>query len=508
MGPPCCLQHPQPHLSAPVSLSMFDIGWMQAVHHLWGNYFQACPYSNQTVFPVGRTVEYVCRPGYAQHLGMPPAITCLRNHTWSAALEFCKSMSCKYKLVGGSQRTCEVSGTHVSWSGDAPVCQRIVCDPPPDVPHGRHSGHLMDTFSYADAVTYTCEPGYSLAGEPSIFCTTADGEHGVWSGPPPRCGAIVTDIYSKELMELTLAFESRIFRIFFLVLSISLICLSFSFAEVTCPPPPGIANGNHSGQPSDSHLPGSAVQYSCRDGYSLIGNASISCTAEGTWSRPRPRCEGLGASCSSFPANGCKRPAIENGRTTGLETTYRLGDLIVFECDFGYALKGSQESHCQFGGAWDPPVPVCEKSNESTKRQWKLTTLRGCLTLQWVFVVPALHHLRFFPLLVVLQCPSPPNIKNGHHESKDVKVFIPGMSVKYYCDWGYVLTGKTTVSCLTSGAWSIPYPRCEVLPARAGAVLIWAALCMHPSCMLSHSYPFSSCFSSLFSAAMPLTSKY
>lgn len=52
-------------------------------------------YSNQTVFPVGRTVEYVCRPGYAQHLGMPPTITCLRNQTWSAALEFCKSMSCK-----------------------------------------------------------------------------------------------------------------------------------------------------------------------------------------------------------------------------------------------------------------------------------------------------------------------------------------------------------------------------------------------------------------------------
>lgn len=64
----------------------------------------------------------------------------------------------------------------------------IVCDPPPDVPHGRHNGHLTDTFSYADVVTYTCDPGHLLAGEPSIFCTTADGEHGVWSGPPPRCG--------------------------------------------------------------------------------------------------------------------------------------------------------------------------------------------------------------------------------------------------------------------------------------------------------------------------------
>ncbi|KAM9217346.1 complement receptor type 1 [Leptosomus discolor] len=359
------------------------------------------PYSNQTVFPVGRTVEYVCRPGYSQHLGMPPAITCLRNRTWSVAPEFCKRKQCAnpgdpengravvltdllfgskvnytcdtgHKLVGESQRTCEVSGTRVAWSGDAPVCQRVVCDPPPDIPHGRHSGHSMDTFSYADVVTYTCDPGHSLAGEPSIFCTTADGQHGVWSGPPPRC------------------------------------------REVKCPPPPGIANGKHSGQPSDTHLPGSAVQYTCRDGYSLIGNASISCTIEGTWSRPLPRCE----------ATGCKRPEIENGRATGLETTYRLMDIVVFECNFGYALKGSQESQCKFGGTWDPPVPICEK---------------------------------------MPQCPSPPNIKNGQHESKDVKVFIPGTSVKYYCDPGYVLTGKTTVSCLTSGTWSIPYPRCEVI---------------------------------------------
>ncbi|NXS95391.1 DAF factor, partial [Jacana jacana] len=71
--------------------------------------------------------------------------------------------------------------------------------------------------------------------------------------------------------------------------------------------------------------------------------------------------------------------------------------------------------------------------------------------------------ITFFSLLVVLQCPSPPNIKNGQHESTDMNVFIPGMSVKYYCDPGYFLTGKTTVSCLTSGSWSTPYPRCEVL---------------------------------------------
>ncbi|NXT25117.1 DAF factor, partial [Syrrhaptes paradoxus] len=111
------------------------------------------PNSNQSIFAMGSTVEYVCRPGYTQHPGMPSTIMCLGNKTWSVALEFCKRKQCAnpgdvengravvltdllfgskvnytcdegYKLVGGSQRTCEVSGTSVSWSGDAPVCQR------------------------------------------------------------------------------------------------------------------------------------------------------------------------------------------------------------------------------------------------------------------------------------------------------------------------------------------------------------------------------------------------
>uniref|UniRef100_A0A8C5JMS2 Sushi domain-containing protein n=1 Tax=Junco hyemalis TaxID=40217 RepID=A0A8C5JMS2_JUNHY len=184
--------------------------------------------------------------------------------------------------------------------------------------------------------------------------------------------------------------------------------------EVRCPAPPSIANGQHGASPGARHSPGSVVLYSCAEGYSLLGNASIRCTARGTWSRPQPRCRAI----------GCTRPEIENGKVAGSETTYNLEDIIIFECNFGYALKGSQESQCQFGGKWHPPVPTCEK---------------------------------------LPPCPSPPTIRNGQHDSKGVAEFIPGMAVRYHCDPGYLLAGKSTISCLPSGVWSIPYPRCEVL---------------------------------------------
>ncbi|NXQ91949.1 DAF factor, partial [Nyctibius grandis] len=53
-------------------------------------------YKNLTAFPVGDTVRYSCQPGYRRHPGLPPTLTCLKNHTWSEALAFCQRKQCKY----------------------------------------------------------------------------------------------------------------------------------------------------------------------------------------------------------------------------------------------------------------------------------------------------------------------------------------------------------------------------------------------------------------------------
>uniref|UniRef100_A0A8B9T5K1 Sushi domain-containing protein n=1 Tax=Anas platyrhynchos TaxID=8839 RepID=A0A8B9T5K1_ANAPL len=295
---------------------------------------------NEIDFSVGKTVKYTCRPGFAKHPGLSPTITCLESGVWSEALEFCKS---------------------------------IPCAPPPNIPHGKHTGRLLDEFHYGTSVTYSCEPGYPLQGEASIFCTTRDGMNGVWSGPPPPCASFpearcpVPQIQNGRVVSApsvtytykdTVTFECEPG---YTMRGHSVVqCQLNSTWEppvpacergkcpgsALCPSPPGIANGQHSGQPSDTFLVGSVVQYRCKDGYSLVENASLSCTAEGTWSRPLPRCEAI----------GCKRPEIEHGRTTGLEAVYKLEAIAVFECDFGYALKGSQESRCQFGGTWQPPM--------------------------------------------------------------------------------------------------------------------------------------------------------
>ncbi|NXE50421.1 DAF1 protein, partial [Casuarius casuarius] len=101
-------------------------------------------------------------------------------------------------------------------------------------------------FTMGKSVTYTCDPGYYLVGNAVALCRAS----GNWSLPMPRC------------------------------------------EEVKCPQPPNIANGQHSGQSLDTFPRGLTVYYSCRDGYTLVGNMSINCTVTGLWSRPPPRCEG------------------------------------------------------------------------------------------------------------------------------------------------------------------------------------------------------------------------
>ncbi|NWI76268.1 DAF1 protein, partial [Dryoscopus gambensis] len=121
------------------------------------------------------------------------------------------------------------------------------CPMPPEVANGNHNGRGKAGFTMGMSVQYSCDPGYHLVGNAAVSCRAS----GSWSQPRPRC------------------------------------------EEVMCPRPPSIANGLHSGRSSDKFSRGVTVSYSCKEGFELLGNASITCTDSGAWSRPLPRCEGV-----------------------------------------------------------------------------------------------------------------------------------------------------------------------------------------------------------------------
>ncbi|NWV92138.1 ZP3R protein, partial [Machaerirhynchus nigripectus] len=225
-------------------------------------------------YTYGDKVSFECNPGYS--MNGSSTVTCDTNSTWTPALPTCDQILCGrppqfpfatpttavgnssalgttvtygcnpgYKGAPGKSSviTCQSDAT---WSAaDPQFCDPAAC-PSPRVRYGMVS---PTRFYYRtwDTVTFTCNPGFALQGPSSSTC----GADSRWNPPLPQC---------KK--------------------------------EVTCPRPPSIANGLHSGRSSDTFSRRVTVSYSCKEGFELLGNVSITCTDTGVWSRPLPRCEG------------------------------------------------------------------------------------------------------------------------------------------------------------------------------------------------------------------------
>uniref|UniRef100_A0ABM5G6P4 Complement receptor type 1 isoform X8 n=1 Tax=Pogona vitticeps TaxID=103695 RepID=A0ABM5G6P4_9SAUR len=416
-------------------------------------------YKGNNSFPIGLTVKYGCRPGYFKVPGLKSSLTCFRNQEWSEVQEFCKRKSCGHpgdpdngrlivsgdflfgstisyicdeghRLLGGSSRRCEILGRRVQWTGDVPFCQRIPCFPPPDIPHGTHSGRYEDDFTYGTVVTYTCEDGYPLLGDAHIHCTSKDGFHGEWSGrvycgvrecPPPQLenGRIIRGVSQKYIHNQSVTFDCN--KGYMMSGSREIRCQMDGMWEpplphceraVHCQPPPDVPNGSYSNREATAFTPEMFVDYTCDLGYALIGEATIFCTSSGTWSSPAPRCK----------VAGCVIPEIQNGRITSAQVVHQPMEAIAFECDPGYVLKGNSVTQCQHDNTWDPPVPVCVSA---------------------------------------VQCQPPPDVPNGSYSNQEDTAFTPEMFVNYTCDPGYALIGEATIYCISSGTWSSSAPFCE-----------------------------------------------
>ncbi|XP_074833362.1 complement receptor type 2-like [Carettochelys insculpta] len=319
--------------------------------------------------PVHRRRERVrleCDPGYS--LNGSREIECQDDATWDPPVPVCVEDT--RRQPEQSRRMKHPVNTTASQAGDT-ICtfsvSEVLCLAP-QLQNGRQVGGYDPVHRPRERVRLECDPGYTLNGSREIECQ----DDATWDPPVPVC-----------------------------------------VEELRCPSPPAIANGKPRSQAGTVFTSGMSVTYSCEPGYSLSGQASLNCTASGTWSSPIPRCEEV----------LCLAPQLQNGREVGgYSPVHRRRERVRLECDPGYSLNGSREIECQDDATWDPPVPVCVEE---------------------------------------LRCPSPPAIANGKPRSQAGTVFTSGMSVTYSCEPGYSLTGQASLNCMASGTWSSPIPRCE-----------------------------------------------
>ncbi|XP_059573554.1 complement receptor type 2 [Alligator mississippiensis] len=471
------------------------------------------------VFTPGMSASYSCDPGYT--VTGEASISCTESGTWSLPIPQCKGKSCSYpeepengtavltdlligstvnysceegyRLIGEAQRRCEISDMDVAWSGTAPICElsfaAVMCTTP-EIPNGREVDGYGARYTAGHSVSFECNADYILNGSHEIQCQ----QDGNWDPPIPVCiqvsvaGCGAPRAQNGKLTGLKPVYDPGD--------TVTVECEPDYAVNGTrqsrcrgdgtwdppvivcervlrCPLPPSISNGKLSSQASAVFTPGMSASYSCDPGYTVTGEASISCTESGTWSLPIPQCKGKSCSYPEEPENGtavltdlligstvnysceegyrligeaqrrceisdmdvawsgtapicepvmCTTPEIPNGREVdGYGARYTAGHSVSFECNADYILNGSHEIQCQQDGNWDPPIPVC---------------------------------------IPVLLCPPPPAVANGMHNAQAQETFPSGMSVNYSCDPGYSLHGEASIHCTESGNWSFPYPLC------------------------------------------------
>jgi hypothetical protein len=95
----------------------------------------------------------------------------------------------------------------------------------------------------------------------------------------------------------------------------------------------------------------SGVQYTCREGYIIVGRSYLICDVDERWNGPPPRCE---------PILCPNAPTIPNGVVTISANLTVFGTKASYTCLSGYELIGDKTLTCNKAGYWDGQVPFCK----------------------------------------------------------------------------------------------------------------------------------------------------
>lgn len=172
---------------------------------------------------------------------------------------------------------------------------------------------------------------------------------------------------------------------------------------------------------------GGIATYECDWGYEIRGQKDRVCRGDEKWEGEAPSCVlSKGSGQPILSKEGCNSPpvieyAIHNGRELGEGERYPSGTMLEYSCIEGF-MRGSdyvERAWCIADGEWVGPKMVCQAAG----------------------------------------CPKPPEPLNGG-------VIIPASTgvnsvVRYYCNPGFELIGRSERICESDSTWTGNEPRCE-----------------------------------------------
>ncbi|XP_048022530.1 complement factor H isoform X2 [Megalobrama amblycephala] len=331
----------------------------------------------------------------------------------------------------------------VSGTWETPVCEVDVhCDSPPKVENAFITSKPKEFYGYGSSVTYACRSSFLINGKSTVFCRS-----GTWEETPTckevMCVANLTenmrsDVTDDEHLGPEISVRSGH--------TITLTCLGkgmkLKHNKITCLPEgqwnvpfpkcirevmcvANLTENMRSDVTDDEHLgpeisvrSGRTITLTCLGKGMKLKHNKITCLPEGQWNVPFPKC---------IREVMCVANLTENMRSDehlGPEVSVRPGDTITLSC-VGRELQGQSKISCLSDGKWNPSFPKCVG-----EVLCPLNTAEEDLKME-----------RF------------PDI------DRPVKY---GDKLTFSCNReGLTLKGEKEITCLPSGQWSSPFPKCE-----------------------------------------------
>lgn len=191
-------------------------------------------------------------------------------------------------------------------------CRPVSCGHP--CPGGvcKNGAVTPQVFNFPRIVNFTCNKGYHLVTHDDQYwdpsTTVSCGADGKWSDPAPKC------------------------------------------VEIVCPQPTPIADGQVSPTQGPFHE-NDTIQYTCNQGFTMVGNATHRCQNDARWSGKEPICE------LQCPAP----PPLPHGEIK-TNNEWEVGAVIIYACFDGQR----QSATCGKDLKWHPDPPTCKGTSKPT----------------------------------------------------------------------------------------------------------------------------------------------
>uniref|UniRef100_A0A3Q1IVF6 Complement component C7 n=1 Tax=Anabas testudineus TaxID=64144 RepID=A0A3Q1IVF6_ANATE len=132
-------------------------------------------------------------------------------------------------------------------------------------------------------------------------------------------------------------------------------------ASQKCGTPPALVNG-YILDPKDIYLVGSKVEYTCTEGFHLVGPTTLECRADQTWSANPGQCKGE------------IQPLANGVIASPLKQTYGIGESVTLSCPEGRRLLGEATVICDpsLHFSPDPATIKCSPAHVSPVVQCRL----------------------------------------------------------------------------------------------------------------------------------------